>query len=802
VLSSRRFLAALSTLLACGCALIPAVAAAETVPVGEAPTLPEGATLEGPVAPQRPLDLYVALEPRDPAALHAYAEEVATPGSPVFGQYLSVPAFAERFGPTAAEVATVRRALEAEGLDVGATPANHLSLPVEATAAEAEAAFDTGIRRIETAAGEAGYISTDAPQVAEVAAPYVSGVIGLDDLARPHRAGAAAAESDGNPLSLGTDAVPNATADPPAATTSGPQPCSEASAAATTTTGRFGYTAEKFAAAYGLDKFYAAGNLGAGQTIALYEQEPFKASDIETFQHCYGTHTEIETVEVGSGIEPKQKEQGEANLDVEQVVQLAPEAHVIVYRAADEPSGEAAILSKWVTENRAKVMSSSYGWCEKEYPLGNAGMAATDTLLQEAAVQGQTFLVASGDYGSTDCETEETKDTSIVVDFPGADPFSTDVGGTRLENPTAAQPIEYLWNEYPVWGAGGGGISAHFPMPDYQLDAASDLHVIGALSSGKPCGFAGYCREVPDVSAAASAQTGYIVYFQGYWEVTGGTSAAAPLWASLAALTNASPACDGHSIGFLNPALYSIAGSDYAGNFRDITGAKPGGRPTTNRLDPTQPYPAGPGYDMATGIGAPLGDHLGASLCALANPVPPTPPTPPSPPEPPAPPAPEPTPSDSTTTPTPTKASPAPAPISAPATPAHVANSSLAGIADGAPKLSLGIEARSGAKLETVKIALPKGLTAGTKKQLAAGIVATAGGKRVKVAVSKSGTSIQVRLLSPASGITLKITAPALTVNPTLRKRIQKKQTKTVHLQITTTESGGTTTRLPLNLPL
>jgi hypothetical protein len=797
VLSSRRFLAALSTLLACGCALIPAVAAADTAPVGEAPTLPEGATLEGPVAPQRPLDLYVALEPREPEALQAYAEEVATPGSPVYGKYLSVPAFAERFAPTTAEVATVRRALEAEGLDVGATPANHLSLPVEATAAEAEAAFDTGIRRIETAEGDAGYISTDAPRIAAGAAPVVSGVIGLDSLARPHRSGAPEA-SEGNPLNLGTSAA----ADPPAATV-GPQPCAEASAAATETTGRFGYTAEKFAAAYGFDKFYAAGNLGAGQTVALYELEPFKASDVETFQHCYGTHTEIETVAVGT-LNPKQKEEGESNLDVEQVIQLAPDAHVVVYQAADEASSEAPILSKWVTENRAKVMSSSYGFCEKEYPLGNTGMSATNALLQEAAVQGQTFLVASGDFGSTDCESEETQDTTLNVDYPGADPFSTDVGGTRLEDPTAAQPIEYLWNEFPGWGAGGGGISAHFPMPDYQLNANADLHVIGTLSSGKPCGFAGYCRQVPDVSAAASSQTGYIRYYQGYWEVTGGTSAAAPLWASLATLTNASPACGGHTVGFLNPALYSIAGSEYATNFRDITGAKPGGRPTTNRRDPTQPYPAGPGYDMATGIGAPLGDHLGASLCALANPVPPTPPTPPtppSPPEPPAPPAPEPTPSDPTsTTTTTTKTSPAPAPTPTPASPAHVANSGLAGVANGAPKLSLGLEARSGAQLETVTISLPSGITAGAKKQLAAGIVATAGGKPIKVAVRTVGSSIQVHLLTPAPSVALKITAPALKVSPTLRTRIQKKQTKKLHLQVTTTESGGTTTHFPLNL--
>src|SRR5262249_35759127 len=144
-------------------------------------------------------------------------------------------------------------------------------------------------------------------------------------------------------------------------------------------------------------------------------------------------------------------------------------------------------------------------------------------------------------------------------------------------------PLEYIWNDAAAGeGAGGGGISERFPMPSYQQTANPALNVIGPLSSGTQCGLSsGYCRQVPDVSANAAPATGYIVHTAGKWESVGGTSAAAPLWAAFTALTQASSACGGKSIGFANPALYKIAGEGYAGKFNDVTKSRPGGATTT-----------------------------------------------------------------------------------------------------------------------------------------------------------------------------------------------------------------------------
>jgi hypothetical protein len=781
---SRPVIAVCLCLLALCLAAGPAGAATE-VPIGSAPGLPDGASFAGAVSPERQLDLYVALEPRDPAALERFAEEVATPGSPVYGEYLSVPQFAARFGPTPAQVATVRAALAAAGLEVGAPTANDLSLPVTATAAEAEAAFGTQIARVDTAGGRLAFANRGAPRVPAAAAPYVQGILGLDNLKESHRAGAEAETSplapSADPPAPGTAATQAAA---PSATTSvvtgGPQPCAEATDKGAK---EHGYTADQIATAYGLTGFYAAGNFGAGQTVALLELEPFLPKDIDDFQSCYSTHTEVEAETIGVGPGPYKGEDGEAAMDIENLVSLAPEARVLVYQAKNEGSAETKILSAYVTQNQAKVMSSSWGICEPF--AGTSDMAAMDTLLQEAAAQGQSFFVAAGDWGSTDCfeklEGEKEgpeEDKDLAVDFPGSDPFATDVGGTRLENPTTA-PTDYLWNEAPAWGAGGSGRSEHFPMPAYQRDAAPSLGVVDDLSSGEPCGLSsGYCRQIPDVSADAAVESGWVIHAEEAWEVNGGTSAAAPFWAAVATLTNASPACAGTSIGFANPALYAIGGSSaFATDFRDVTGPLAGHDPTTSRLDAKNgPFPAGPGYDMASGIGTPIAASLGASLCAFANP--------PSPPAPGSAAAPKTTP-------------PAPAP-----TPAQVSAAHLRNVLKGKPRLTFSLAAREGAKLTNLTVAVPPALDLAADPQtLAKGIVVrSAAGASLKFEATSTPGTIRIRLRSPQPSVKLTIRFPALATTPKLAAHIRAGRTHKLGLVVTTRESGGTGARLPLTV--
>lgn len=701
------------------------------------------ASAAGAAQAGRELQLYVALEPRDPVALERFATAVSTPGSPLYGQYLTVPEFAQRFGATPQQIGAVRSALTARGLHVGAAAGNRLSLPVTATVAEAESAFEVSIDRVRLASGRVAYANDRAPALPAAAAPYVQGVLGLDDLPRSQRRD----RDDEQSLLTRSGAATSAAL---AGAGGGPQPCPDAQQVGKDLSG---YTADQVAAAYRFSDFYAAGNFGAGQTVALLELEPFLTSDIATYQSCYGTDAEVTAVDVNGGPGPYKGEDGEAALDIEQLIGLAPEANIVVYQAPNEGAAEVEILSAYVEQNVAKVMSSSWGICEKW--VENDAAAAMDTLLQEAAAQGQSFFVAAGDDGSTDCYEEDgDHDKSLAVDFPGSHPFATDVGGTRMEEPTAAAPTEYLWNESPKWGAGGSGLSEHFPMPSYQRQAAPGLGVVGPLSSGDPCGFS-YCRQVPDVSANASLETGYVTHTEEEWSVSGGTSAAAPLWAAFAALTNASSACRGHSIGFANPALYAIAGNAYTANFRDVTSARPGGMPTTNRFDTTEPYPAGPGYDMATGLGTPNGGTLAASLCALAAPQ--------------APPAGSGAGSQGAATPKPAKA--------------RLVRASITGVTRGKPKLKFTLAARAGAKLRSVAVSLPPGLLAATREV-------------------RATRTLRFRLAHPRPTASFELAYPALEASPSLIANVKSGKVRTRELLLATRETGGKGARLPAVLSL
>ena len=119
-------------------------------------------------------------------------------------------------------------------------------------------------------------------------------------------------------------------------------------------------------------------------------------------------------------------------------------------------------------------------------------------------------------------------------------------------------------------------------------------------------------RNYPDV--AMVADNIFMVADNGEEEISGGTSAATPLWAGFTALVNQQAVATGgagNTVGFLNPALYHIGtNSGYTASFNDITVGN-----NTN-FNATQ-YLATPGYDLCTGWGSPAGGSL---ITALTQP--------------------------------------------------------------------------------------------------------------------------------------------------------------------------------------
>jgi hypothetical protein len=202
-------------------------------------------------------------------------------------------------------------------------------------------------------------------------------------------------------------------------------------------------------------------------------------------------------------------------------------------------------------------------------------------------------------------------------------------GGTTIDN--ATQPaVERVWNDGPVGGAAGGGISESWPMPAWQdgpvVQTASNANAVTAANGfeANDLGEPGYkfcasdnpvggsedgCRELPDVSAASDEFTGAITIFSaqfGGWTTIGGTSSAAPMWAGMLADVNASPTCKSNpatasGVGFVSPLLYSVAANPtaYKASFNDIT------QGNNDAFGDANLFQSGTGYDMASGLGTP-----------------------------------------------------------------------------------------------------------------------------------------------------------------------------------------------------
>ena len=601
-------------------------AAAPFASVGPVPHLPQGTVALG-AQRNGTLRLDVVLTPTDASALSALATAVSTPGSPSFRKFLTPAGFAARFGASNETIAAVEQGLRNRGLHVAGVSANRLIVHVTGTTRRIERAFTVSLARYRLPDGAVVFANTTAPRLPRDVAAHVAQVVGLDSLAAPARTGLVRARRVARHA---------AAISAPAAVAAGPQAtaaCEQQIADA----GR-GYpqpllSSSDIAQAYGFDGLYQAGNLGQGVTVALIEFSSFVSDDIGTFAACYGITPHVQEIPVDGGagspvtFGPGVGDQVEAELDIEAVLGLAPEATIDVFEAPQSSNSSSLdVFSAAIDNPDVQVISTSWGRCE-----GNSGSALTDaeaTLFQQAATEGKTVVSAAGDNGSEDCYglTFGAQRTALAVDDPSSQPFVTGVGGTTFTTlgPPAA-PV--VWNT-PT-GAGGGGVSSVNAMPGYQSGAAATLGVVNQFSH---CGNStGNCREVPDVAADAGS------FFATYctesgrdgcdpdgWTGFGGTSLASPIWGAFFALANASPACASKRIGFANPALYAVAGgAGYASAFTDVTQGN-NDLGFQNGL-----YPAGPGYDLASGLGTPIaGSGTGADnglvdqLCGDAGAVP------------------------------------------------------------------------------------------------------------------------------------------------------------------------------------
>jgi kumamolisin len=235
------------------------------------------------------------------------------------------------------------------------------------------------------------------------------------------------------------------------------------------------------------------------------------------------------------------------------------------------------------------VVSISLGEAERD--LTSQDVRAIDSSLQQLTrAEHMTVFVASGDCGAF----TSRRYGDLSVSFPASDPWVTAVGGTVMQvNGSRSRANEVVWSDGSrrsvcknQWGSGGGN-SVLFKRAGWQNAAG----VSNRYSNG--------ARQLPDVSAVAYALA---VYFQGRWGAVGGTSAAAPIWATGIALVNQGMIQQKQTFAYSPQIFYQVSGSSGgARSYYDVTRG--------NNLY----YPATQGWDFSTGLGTPnLADFYNA----------------------------------------------------------------------------------------------------------------------------------------------------------------------------------------------
>jgi pseudomonalisin len=308
---------------------------------------------------------------------------------------------------------------------------------------------------------------------------------------------------------------------------------------------------------------------GSGQHVAVIAEgdltQPRK--DLVTFESKFGLpQVPWNQIQVGSASSDTAGSD-EWDLDTQYSTGMAPDVSQLdVYDGASLSNDDIlATINRWVTDDQSRQASFSAGECEI-LAFATGFTDALDTVLEQAAAQGQSLFVSSGDTGAFCAPLVGVNGVPAGipnVEYPASSPNAIGVGGTTVVGPG---PTEIAWY------AGGGGTSFVEPTPSWQADAGGS--------------FAGVQRGVPDVALDADPNSGYRVIVAGQEETIGGTSASAPAWQGISARTQGA---DGGALGFAGPVIY---GKVPASAFNDITLGVNGA-------------PATPGWDYTTGRGTP-----------------------------------------------------------------------------------------------------------------------------------------------------------------------------------------------------
>ena len=572
----------------------------------------------GAASAEMTVEMVLSRSPEQQAALERLLADQKNPASPEFHHWLTPAEFGQRFGLSKSDIQSITNWLVAQGLRIHYVSPSRTFIGFGGSATAVGQAFGTQVRKYDVH-GEARFSVSSDPLIPAPLAPVVKAVHGLytvDD--RPQHM-MTEPQAAGPHLTLGNGAhyiVP----------------------------GDFRTIYDEFVGATGIQ-----------QTIGIVGRSRTDFDDFSNFkrvtQSVMQMPTEVVPTSFG-GVDPGPAytttppqgvslgEQSEATLDVTRAGSIAPNANLLLV-VATSASGGIAVDAQYLIQSSpvpAQIINISYGACEAQ--AGQSSVVFWDTLFEQAAAEGISVFVSSGDSGASGCEraftTPLASPPAISPNYICSSSYATCVGGTQFNdtaNPSQywgsngsdlSSALQYIpeggWNE-PANSQGGmqvagtgGGVSAFIATPKWQTGSGVPAERVGRYTPD--VSFSGSCHD-PYFACLAAGGASCVADSQGSFYFVGfcGTSASAPSMAGVAALLNEKMQ---FAQGNINPDIYEMAQNQPSG-FHDTTPQSSGVTAcdihTPSMCNNSTPGPTGltggqdgyaltSGFDMVTGLGS------------------------------------------------------------------------------------------------------------------------------------------------------------------------------------------------------